>query len=45
MAKLALELGDHAYLLVSGTIRYSGKALELLNNPDFTELYLGIKKT
>jgi len=45
MAKLALELGDYAYLLVSGTIRYSGKALELLNHPDFTELYLGIKKT
>jgi branched-chain amino acid transport system ATP-binding protein len=45
MAKLALKLGDHAYLLVSGTIRYSGKASELLNHPDFTELYLGIKKT
>ncbi|MEM4519818.1 MAG: ABC transporter ATP-binding protein, partial [Sulfolobales archaeon] len=40
LAKLALELGNQAYLLVSGTIRYSGKALELLNHPDFSELYL-----
>ncbi|MEM0454193.1 MAG: ABC transporter ATP-binding protein [Sulfolobales archaeon] len=44
LAKLALELGNQAYLLVSGTIRYSGKALELLNHPDFSELYLGIKR-
>lgn len=44
LAKMALELGDQAYLLVSGTIRYSGKASELLNHPDFSELYLGIKK-
>lgn len=44
MAKIALELGNQAYLLVSGTIRYSGKAVELLNHPDFSELYLGIKK-
>ncbi len=44
LAKIALELGDQAYLLVSGTMRYSGKALELLRHPDFSELYLGIKK-
>ncbi|MEM0360903.1 MAG: ABC transporter ATP-binding protein [Sulfolobales archaeon] len=44
LAKMALELGNQAYLLVSGTIRYSGKASELLNHPDFSELYLGIKK-
>ncbi len=44
MARMALELGDYAYLLVSGSIRFSGKAPELLSHPDFAELYLGVKK-
>ncbi|MFX1263690.1 MAG: ABC transporter ATP-binding protein [Promethearchaeota archaeon] len=44
MAKAALEIGDNAYLLVSGEMRYSGDAKDLLNNPELGELYLGIKR-
>jgi branched-chain amino acid transport system ATP-binding protein len=44
MAKAALEIGDNAYLLVSGETRYSGDPKDLLNNPELGELYLGIKK-
>lgn len=44
MAKAALEIGNNAYLLTSGTLRFSGEAEELLNNPELGELYLGIKK-
>ena len=43
-AKRALEIGDSAYLLVSGTIRFEGKARELLEHPQFAKLYLGITK-
>ncbi|RLE50036.1 MAG: ABC transporter ATP-binding protein [Candidatus Methanomethylicota archaeon] len=42
-AKRALEIGDYAYLLVSGTLRFSGKAQELLEHPELSRLYLGIK--
>ncbi len=41
-AKRALEIGDRAYLLVSGTIRYEGDSKELLEHPEFSKLYLGI---
>ena len=44
MAKRALEIGDSAYLLVSGEIRFSGKAEELLHHPELARLYLGIKE-
>ncbi|MFX1560543.1 MAG: ABC transporter ATP-binding protein [Promethearchaeota archaeon] len=44
MAKAALEIGDNAYLLTSGELRFSGDAKELLNNPELGELYLGIKR-
>jgi len=44
MAKRALEIGDGAYLLVSGEIRFSGKAEELLHHPELARLYLGIKE-
>ncbi len=44
MAKRALEIGDTAYLLVSGDIRYEGKAADLLNDPELARLYLGIKE-
>ena len=44
MAKRALEIGDGAYLLVSGQIRFSGKADELLHHPELAKLYLGIKE-
>jgi branched-chain amino acid transport system ATP-binding protein len=42
MAKRALEVGDRAYLLVSGTIRFDGKAGELLEHPELAKLYLGV---
>jgi len=44
MAKRALEIGDKAYLLVSGEIKYSGKAGDLLHHPELSKLYLGIKE-
>ncbi len=43
-AKRALEIGDYAYLLVSGTMRYEGSPEELLHHPQFSKLYLGIKE-
>lgn len=43
-AKTALEIGDHAYLLVSGTIRFEGKPTDLLEHPEFSKIYLGIVK-
>ena len=43
-AKQALEIGDHAYLLVSGEIRYEGDPKELLEHPEFAQLYLGVKR-
>ncbi len=43
-AKRALEIGDYAYLLVSGTMRYEGEPEELLHHPQFSKLYLGIKE-
>ena len=43
MAKRALEVGDSAYLLVSGEVRYAGKADDLLNEPELCSMYLGIK--
>ncbi len=42
IVKLALEIAEEAYLLVSGSVRYSGDAKELLNHPDFGKMYLGI---
>ncbi len=42
-AKRALEVGDYAYLLVSGTMRFSGASKELLEHPELARLYLGVK--
>ncbi|MEM0078747.1 MAG: ABC transporter ATP-binding protein [Nitrososphaerota archaeon] len=42
VAKKALEIGDKAYLLVSGTIRFEGNSGELLSHPELAKLYLGI---
>ena len=44
-AKKALEMGDQAYLLVSGRILFEGKPEKLLGHPDFGRLYLGITPT
>lgn len=43
MAKRALEIGNSAYLLVSGEVRYRGKADDLLREPELCSMYLGIK--
>lgn len=43
-ARRALEIGDYAYLLVSGTVRFEGSPEELLNHRDFGKLYLGIRE-
>ena len=45
MARRALEIGDTAYLLVSGEVRYSGQADSLLHEPELCSMYLGIKQT
>ena len=43
IVKEALTVGDEAYLLVSGRIKFEGEADELLNNPELGKLYLGVK--
>lgn len=42
-AKRALETGDKALLLVSGQVSFTGNAVDLLNDPELTRLYLGIR--
>jgi len=42
IVKLALSIADKAYLLVSGSVRFSGSAQDLLNRSDLGKLYLGI---
>ena len=42
-AKRALEKGDKALLLVSGQVSFTGDADDLLNDPELTRLYLGIR--
>jgi len=41
-AQLSLELGDEAFLLVSGQIQDHRDAKEMLNDPDLREKYFGI---
>ena len=41
-AKRALEIGDKAYLLVSGKLIFEGECDELLQHPQFSTLYLGV---
>jgi branched-chain amino acid transport system ATP-binding protein len=45
MAKRALEIADTAYLLVSGGVKYDGKAADLLHDPELCRMYLGIKQS
>ncbi len=42
-ARRALELGDHAILLVSGRVMYDGDSNELLNHEELGKVYLGVK--
>ncbi len=41
-AKKALEIGDKAYLLVSGKVAFRSKAQELLEHKELGKLYLGL---
>ncbi len=42
-AKKALELGDRAMLLVTGTVKFLGPADELLTHEDLASMYLGLR--
>jgi len=42
-ARRALELGDHAILLVSGRVMYDGDSNELLKHEELGKVYLGVK--
>jgi ABC-type branched-subunit amino acid transport system ATPase component len=41
----ALEVSDWAYVLASGELRHSGPAAELLQRPDFAEIFFGATST
>jgi branched-chain amino acid transport system ATP-binding protein len=41
-ARRALEVADHAYILEQGRIVLEGPAVELAENPDVKEFYLGL---
>jgi branched-chain amino acid transport system ATP-binding protein len=42
-ARLALEIGDRAVLLVSGRVAFRGKASELLSDKELGKKYLGLR--
>jgi len=42
-ARRALEIGDQAYLLVSGTKNFEGSAKDLLGHREIGRLYLGLR--
>ena len=42
-AKRALEIGDQAYLLVSGKKNFEGAPKELLEHKEIGRLYLGLR--
>jgi len=42
-AAMVLEACDTAYLLVNGRVNYAGNAKELLDNPRFGQIFLGIE--
>jgi len=44
-AKKALEIGNKAYLLVSGKKVFDGSARELLEHQELSRMYLGLKTT
>jgi branched-chain amino acid transport system ATP-binding protein len=41
-AKIALEISDYAYIMESGKIVLEGPSIDLKNNPDVKEFYMGI---
>jgi len=42
-ARKALEVGERAYLLVSGKVVFEGTCQDLLSHPELSKLYLGLK--
>jgi branched-chain amino acid transport system ATP-binding protein len=40
-ARRALAVGDYAYMMRGGVFTFEGKAEDLLNHPQLTEMYLG----
>jgi len=42
-ATMVLEVCDRAYLLANGRVNYTGDARELLDNPRFGQIFLGIE--
>jgi branched-chain amino acid transport system ATP-binding protein len=42
-AKKALELGERAYLLVSGRVAFEGASRDLLSHPELSKIYLGLR--
>ncbi len=42
-AKKALEIGDNAYLLVSGRMVFEGSTKEILGHQELSRMYLGLK--
>ena len=40
-ARRALEIGDYAYMMRGGQFTFEGRAEDLLNHPQLTEMYLG----
>jgi branched-chain amino acid transport system ATP-binding protein len=42
-AKKALELGERAYLLVSGRVAFEGVSRDLLSHPELSKIYLGLR--
>jgi branched-chain amino acid transport system ATP-binding protein len=42
-AKKALEIGDKAYLFVSGRVSFEGQPSSLVSNPEMSKLFLGVR--
>jgi branched-chain amino acid transport system ATP-binding protein len=42
-AKKALEIGDRAYIIVSGKKVYEDEAKDLLKNPELSKMYFGVE--
>ncbi len=42
-ARKALAIADHAYIMENGRVMLAGRSVDLQNNPNVREFYLGIK--
>ena len=43
-ARLSLSRSDRGYIFAGGKVVYTGKAQEILNNPDVGDYFLGLNK-